>query len=95
MLAVLSARLGVGGRYRPYPPSIPVERRYFTLMFVRVSTVTVQDSVRQVRCDIVCIHIYVCVYIYVYIYVCVCTIPRTEGQIPTGVIKTETPKLNI
>lgn len=48
MLAVLSARLGVGGRYRPYPPSIPVERRYFTLMFVRVSTVAVLDSVRQV-----------------------------------------------
>ena len=54
MLAVLSARLGVGGRYRPYPPSIPVERRYFTLMFVRASTVEVQDSIRQV-CYCACI----------------------------------------
>ena len=48
MLAVLSARLGVGGRYRPYPPSIPMERRYFTLVFIRVSTVAVLDSGRQV-----------------------------------------------
>eukprot|EP00904_Undaria_pinnatifida_P008750 jgi/Undpi1/5004/HiC_scaffold_19.g08356.m1 len=47
MLAVLSARLGVGGRYRPYPPSIPMERRYFTLVFIRVSTVAVLDSGRQ------------------------------------------------
>lgn len=50
MMSILSARLGVGGRYRACPPRVPVESRYFTVVFVRVSTVTVQDSGREVSC---------------------------------------------
>lgn len=49
MVSMLNARLGVGGRYRAFPPSVPVERRYFTLVFVRVGTVKVEDSGRKVR----------------------------------------------
>lgn len=49
MFPILNARLGAGGRYRAYPPRVPVERSYFTLMFVNVGTVTVLDSAREVR----------------------------------------------
>eukprot|EP00752_Nemacystus_decipiens_P005954 g5377.t1 len=44
---VLNARLGAGGRYRAYPPRVPVESRYFALMFVKIGTVTVLDSGRE------------------------------------------------
>lgn len=47
MLAVLNARLGAGGRYQAYPEA-PVGSRYYTLMFVKVGTVTVQGSGREV-----------------------------------------------
>ncbi|CAM9604760.1 unnamed protein product, partial [Ectocarpus fasciculatus] len=47
MFAVLNARLGGRGRYRAFPPRVPVERRYFTLTFVKVGTVTVQESGRK------------------------------------------------
>ncbi|CAN0363721.1 unnamed protein product [Ectocarpus sp. 12 AP-2014] len=47
MLAVLDARLGGQGRYRAFPPRVPVEQRYFTLTFVKVGTVTVQESGRK------------------------------------------------
>lgn len=47
-LAVFNTRLGVGGRYRCFPESAPTERRYFTVVFVRVATVTVQESNRMV-----------------------------------------------
>ncbi|CAN0408433.1 unnamed protein product [Pylaiella littoralis] len=46
MLAVLNARLGAGGRYQAYPEA-PVGSRYYTLMFVKVGTVTVQGSGRE------------------------------------------------
>lgn len=46
---ILNARLGAGGRYRAYPPRVPVESRYFTLMFIKISTVKVLDSGREVR----------------------------------------------
>lgn len=49
MFPILNARLGAGGRYRAYPPRVPVESRYFTLMFVNIGTVTVLDSGREVR----------------------------------------------
>lgn len=48
MASILGSRLGVGGRYRAYPPKVPVQSLYFTLVFVRVGTVAVQDSVREV-----------------------------------------------
>lgn len=48
-LSTLNARLGVGGRYRFYPQRVPSESTYFTMVFVRVSTVTVHDSSRTVR----------------------------------------------
>eukprot|EP00903_Cladosiphon_okamuranus_P013082 g12203.t1 len=44
---ILNARLGAGGRYRAYPRRVPVENRYFTIMFVKTSTVTVLDSGRE------------------------------------------------
>lgn len=49
MFGVLNARLGGQGRYRAFPPRVPVEQRYFTLTFVKVGTVTVQESGRKVR----------------------------------------------
>ncbi|CAN0008927.1 unnamed protein product [Ectocarpus sp. 4 AP-2014] len=47
MFAVLNARLGGQGRYRAFPPRVPVEQRYFTLTLVKVGTVTVQESGRK------------------------------------------------
>lgn len=48
MMPRLNNALGRGGGYRCYPSRIPVERRYFTMVFVRVATVAVQDSDREV-----------------------------------------------
>ncbi|CAM9429125.1 unnamed protein product [Sphacelaria rigidula] len=45
-LSMLNVRLGAGGRYRFYPQQVPSESTYFTIVFVRVSTVTVHDSSR-------------------------------------------------
>ncbi|CAM9355971.1 unnamed protein product, partial [Hapterophycus canaliculatus] len=47
MFPVLNARLGAGGRYRAHPMSVPVGSRYFTIVFVKVGTVTVHNSGRE------------------------------------------------
>ncbi|CAM9457247.1 unnamed protein product [Scytosiphon promiscuus] len=47
MFPVLNTRLGAGGRYRAYPTNVPMGSRYFTIMFVKVCTVTVHNSGRE------------------------------------------------
>lgn len=49
MFPILNVRLGAGGRYRAHPTNVPLGSRYFTIMFVKVGTVTVHNSGREVR----------------------------------------------
>lgn len=48
MMSILNARLGVGGRYRAHPSQAPLEKGYFTLVYIRVETVEVHSSAREV-----------------------------------------------
>lgn len=48
MMSILNARLGAGGRYRAHPSQAPLEKGYFTLVYIRVETVEVHSSAREV-----------------------------------------------
>lgn len=49
MLAVLQARLVKSAGYVSAPRAVPLGRGYFTMLFVRAATVSVEESSRVVR----------------------------------------------
>lgn len=70
--SILNARLGVGGRYRSYPQPMPTKSMYFTMVYVRVATVTVHESNRMVsevnHCNaemcVACVRRSICVFLH-------------------------------